>query len=105
MPRPTIERCHHVAYDAARRLVGQLALLIELGLRLTDQHLRLVERVHVEKYHAAAQVALRAGSASHTGASAEDGAGLSGKWLVGWTRSQPLGPASEKLRPLNAEVP
>ena len=43
LPRPGGERRHHVADEAPGRLVGQVAVGVELGLRLADQHLGLVQ--------------------------------------------------------------
>src|SRR5882724_5375742 len=69
--RPCCEINHHIADEAARGLVGELAVRVELGLSLTDQDLGFVERVHVEKNAAAAQIVLGARGAGHAGGSAE----------------------------------
>src|ERR1700731_155230 len=83
---PFLEVYKHVADEPARRVVGQSARGIEFGLRLADQHLGLVQRVHVEKDAAAAQVVLRARSAGHAGAGTHDSHGLAGKGLIGRAR-------------------
>ena len=54
--------------------------------RLADQHLGLVERVHVEKDAAAAQIVLRPCGAGHSGAGAHDRHGLAGERLIGRAR-------------------
>src|SRR5947207_11881735 len=76
LPGPGGERSHHIADETARRLVGEITVGVEFGLRLTDQHLGLVDRVHVEEHHAAAEIALPAGAAGHACRSAHDCAWL-----------------------------
>src|SRR5216683_1900091 len=86
LPGPADQRYHQVADQVLRDLVQQIALGVEFGLRLADQHLGLVQGVHVEKDAAAAQIVLGARAAGHPGRGADDRAGLAGKRLVGRTR-------------------
>src|SRR5205814_4937877 len=71
-PGPFLEGDEHVADKPPRGIVGQSPRGVELGLRLADQHLGLVQRVHVEKNAATAQIVLGARRASHPGAGAHD---------------------------------
>src|SRR5712692_11361621 len=48
-PRPGCDIYQQLADEAARRLIGQLPLLVEFRLRGGDHHLGFVEEVHVEK--------------------------------------------------------
>src|SRR5215204_1709298 len=84
---PGCEVGHHVPDEALCGLVEQVALGVEFGVRLADQHLGLVDRVHVEKDAAAPQIVLGAGAAGHAGGGAEDRDGLAGERLVGRARS------------------
>src|SRR5205085_1804881 len=86
LPRPGGERSHHIADETARRLVGEITVGVEFGLRLTDQHLRLIDRVHVKEHHAAAQIALCAGAAGHACRGAHDCAWLPSERLIGRAR-------------------
>src|SRR6266404_3473114 len=78
LPGPSGERNHQIANEAARRLVDEITLGVEFGLRLADQHFGLVERMHVEKDAAAPQIVLRPGAACHPSRGANDRAGLAG---------------------------
>src|SRR5437899_3999066 len=78
-PRPSCQIRHQFADQVARDLVEQIAVGVEFCLRLADQHLGLVQGVHVEKDAAAAQVALRAGTAGHAGGGTDDRHGLAGE--------------------------
>src|SRR3954451_19658452 len=80
-PGPFLEGDEHVADEPARGIVGQAARGVELRLRLADQHLGLVQRVHVEKDAGAAQIVLRARRAGHPGAGAHDRHRLAGEGL------------------------
>src|SRR5205814_8226987 len=75
-----------IADEAARRLVGEIALCVEFGLRLTDQNLGLVQRMHIEEDAASAQIVLRASAAGHAGGRTDDRAWLAGEGLIGWAR-------------------
>src|SRR5215469_1299365 len=67
-PGPLFERDQQIANEAAARLVGEMTVRIELSVRLADQHLGLVQWMHVEKDAGAAQVVLRPCRAGHPGA-------------------------------------
>src|SRR5215472_6645422 len=82
-PGPLFEGNQQIANKAAARLVGKSAGGVELGAGLADQDLGFVQRVHVEKDAAPAQVVLRPRRASHAGAGADDRHGLAGKRLIG----------------------
>src|SRR6266567_8392876 len=83
---PADEGGHQITDQVLGDLIQQIPLGVEFGLRLADQHLGLVERVHVEKDAAAAQIILGARTAGHPGRGADDRAGLAGKGLVGRAR-------------------
>src|ERR1700719_1249379 len=85
-PCPGREVGHQIADEAARRLVGKITVRVKFGLRLTDQHFRLVERMHIEKDAAAPQIVLRAGAARHAGGGADDRTRLAGEGLIGRSR-------------------
>src|SRR5712692_8557162 len=76
LPGPPDEGGHQITDQVLRDLVQQIALGVEFGLRLADQHLGFVERVHVEKDAAAAQIVLGARAAGHPGRGTDDRARL-----------------------------
>src|ERR1700730_11232730 len=78
-PCPSRKVGHQIADQAARHLVVKIAVGVEFGLRLTDQHFRLVERIHIEKDAAAPQIVLRPGAARHAGGGADDRTRLAGE--------------------------
>src|SRR5438105_2952946 len=83
---PFFEVNQHVADEPARDVIGQAPRGVEFGLRLADLHLGLVQRVHVEKDAAAAQIVLGARRARHPGGGAHDRHRLAPEGLVGRAR-------------------
>ena len=67
LPGPFFERYERVADQAARDIIGQAARGIEFGLRLANEHLGLVQRMHIEKDTAFTQIVLRSCRAGHPG--------------------------------------
>src|SRR5437867_7287435 len=84
--RPLLEGHQQIADEPAPGLVGEAAFGVEFGLRLADQHLGLVQGVHVEKDAAAPQIVLRARRAGHAGGRPHDRHRLAGEGLIGRTR-------------------
>src|SRR5271163_1836625 len=79
LARPVLECDEQIANEPAPHLVREAAFGVELGVALADQHLGLVDRVHVEKDAAPAQIMqiiLRPYGAGHPGAGPHDRYGL-----------------------------
>ena len=79
---PVAQRDEQLADELARRLVGEVAVGVELVLRLADHHLGPVQRHGVEEDQHLAQMVLRPRRAEEAGARPHDGDGLRLERLV-----------------------